>query len=260
MNHLEFIKMDGIGNSFVVIDLRDKDLKIPEQLIVKIANKDRGVGCDQVMLIKNSQVADVAIEIYNQDGTRSSMCGNGLRCIAKYLIRNIAHKKIAIEIDGEVFKGEKADDKISVNLGVPKIDTSKAAVKFGKFSGGLIVNIGNPHIVFFEKDIDSIDLKSMGPAIENNVLFQNRINVNFAQVIDKNTIKLRVWERGAGETLSCGSGATATAYAAFHEGLTGPSVTILFKHGKLLINILKDGSVEMRGGATIEYEGIFDYA
>ena len=267
-NTIDFVKMNGLGNDFVVIDdpnsmfLEDKAQR---QLAIAIAGRDHGVGCDQVLILHPSILGDVKMLVYNRDGSQANMCGNGLRCVGKYLMSINKTSFINIEINRKIFLVKKAGDLISANLGKPELkldqifDPGHIVHTFKSAAPPTIVNLSNPHIIFFiSTPAAEIPLNEIGPKIENDKMFGTGINVTFAEIRSDNTFRLRVWERGAGETAACGSAASATAVAALARGLAKQStIKILFEAGALFINLLPDGSVEMIGDATIEYTSTF---
>ena len=261
MHKIDFIKMHGLGNDFVIIDKRFNSINITKNIINKLSDRKSGAGCDQLITISASAMSniDAKIEIFNPSGDKAEACGNGTRCVAKLLFKETNKKKINIMSDAGILNATKNNDgNISVNLG--KISTDWEKIPLAKnidslniplviegFSKGIAVNIGNPHIVFIGKNIDSVDLNTLGPKIENNKLFPNKINVEVIEIINKNKIKMRVWERGAGLTKACGTAACATAIAGYLKNLTNRSSNIKFKEGILNINFDKDENIFMTG-------------
>ena len=267
MQKIEFIKMHGLGNDFVVIDQRSKIIPITQDLIKKISDRRTGAGCDQVITISNSKNnVDADMEIFNPGGDRAEACGNGTRCIARILFDENKNKKLLkIHTDAGILEAKKKDENISVNMGhitmdwdkIPlaeHIDTMNIPILIEGYSKGVAVNIGNPHIIFFGKSIDHTNLNVIGPSIENHKYFPNRINVELVEVIDNKTLKMRVWERGVGITLACGSGACASVYAAWKKNLTKDKVEVILERGSLFVNII-DGKAIMTGPAEISYYG-----
>ena len=268
MDNIEFIKMHGLGNDFVIIDMRINNFKIDKNIISKLSNRKTGAGCDQLITINkhSSSTHDISIKIYNPDGDTAEACGNGTRCVAKLLFEEKNINELRIKSDAGILLAKKIDkNNISVNLGkfstcwkdIPlskNIDTLNIPMNIKEFSNGVGINIGNPHIVFFGKKIENIDLLSIGPKIENDKLFPEKINVEFVEIINSNKIKMRVWERGAGVTLACGSGACAAVYAGKIKGLLKDSVEVVLEKGSLYINIEKENAV-MTGPAEISYRG-----
>ena len=268
MDKVNFIKMHGLGNDFVVIDKRSKNINITKDLINQLSDRKTGAGCDQLITINTShdQNIDAIIEIFNPNGDRAEACGNGTRCVAKLLFKELKKNQIKILSDAGVLKAEKENDiDISVNLGnlstnwkkIPlskEVNTLDMPIKINGFSSGVAVNIGNPHVVFFGKDINNINLEKIGPEIENNKLFPNKTNVELVEVINKKQIKMKVWERGAGITLACGSGACASVYAGQLKNLLENNVEVILEYGSLFINIT-DGKAIMKGPAEISFYG-----
>ena len=267
MQKTEFIKMHGLGNDFVIIDKRKNEIPITDNFIMKLSDRKSGAGCDQLITINKPQGnEDCIIEIFNPSGDRAEACGNGTRCVAKLLFMENNNKPLNILSDAGILKATRKDDEnISINMGkisnewnkVPlrnKMDTLNVPIDVKNFSKGVAVNIGNPHIVFFGNNIDNIDISSLGPKIENHEFFPEKTNVEFIQVINSNKIKMKVWERGAGITLACGSGACAAVFAGMKKGLTTNSVEVILERGSLYIYI-KDDEAIMTGPAKISYIG-----
>ena len=268
MPKINFIKMHGLGNDFVIIDKRYLNVSITKDFISKLSDRKSGAGCDQLITINSSEQlkVDAVIEIFNPNGDKAEACGNGTRCIAKLLLDETEKKEISILSDSGILKATKKNDSnISVNLGklttewdkIPlseKIDTLNIPIKINGFSNGIAVNIGNPHIVFFGKDIDDVDLAKLGPIIENNKLFPNKTNVEIIEVLSNKKIKMRVWERGVGITLACGSGACASVYAGQLKKLLDNNVEVQLERGSLFINIEKNEAI-LTGPAEISFYG-----
>ena len=268
MQNIEFIKMHGLGNDFVIIDQRINKMQISKEIINKLSDRKSGAGCDQLITINNnsSNDHDVCIKIYNPDGDKAEACGNGTRCVAKLLFDEKNSTDLKIKSDAGILIAKKIDSQnISVNLGklsnnwqdIPlakEINTLNVPVKIDGFSLGVAVNIGNPHIVFFGSNIDNIDLTSIGPKIENNKLFPNKINVEIIEILNENKIKMRVWERGVGITLACGSGACAAVYAGILKQLLKNKVEVQLERGSLFINIENNQAI-MTGPAEISFRG-----
>ena len=268
MQKIHFIKMHGLGNDFVIIDNRLKKIKITKELINKLSDRKSGAGCDQLITI-NSTVKteiDAKIEIFNPSGDRAEACGNGTRCVAKLLFEETKKNEIKILSDAGILKAiKKNDNHISVNLGklstewkkIPlseNVGTLNVPIKIDGFTKGVAVNIGNPHIVFFGKNIKNVNLDIIGPTIENNKLFKNKTNVEIIEIINNRKIKMRVWERGVGITLACGSGACASVYAGQLKNLLKNNVEVLLDRGSLFINI-ENHKATMTGPAEISFNG-----
>ena len=268
MPKINFIKMHGLGNDFVIIDKRYENVPISKDLINKLSDRKSGAGCDQLITINSSEhlKIDAVIEIFNPRGDKAEACGNGTRCVAKLLFDETKKKEINILSDSGILRAVNRDSGgISVNLGelsndwrkIPlseKIDTLNIPIKINGFSSGIAVNIGNPHIVFFGKNIDDLDLEKLGPTIENNKLFPNKTNVEIIEVISSKKIKMRVWERGVGITLACGSGACASVYAGQLKKLLESNVEVQLERGSLFINIEKNEAI-LTGPAEISFYG-----
>ena len=256
-------KMDGLGNDFVIIDQRIKNIDLSKDQIVKICNRNF-IGCDQLIIIKKNPHLDAELEFYNSDGSTSGACGNGTRCVANFLSREKNQKKITVSTTSGVLKSNILDNNsVETEIGIPKVkwneiplsenlDTKNLKIKILNKNniehiGGTAINVGNPHIIFFVEDIENFDLKKIGPEIENHKLFPEKCNVTLAKVINKNLIKVKVWERGAGLTKACGTAACATAIAGNINGLVEKKTDIEFKLGKLSIFIDDKNIVHMNG-------------
>ncbi len=267
MQKVEFIKMHGLGNDFVIIDQRSKHVAITQELIQKISDRRTGAGCDQLITISNSKNnVDADMEIFNPGGDRAEACGNGTRCIARILFDENKDKDLLrIHSDAGILEAKKEEDNICVNMGqvsmdwnkIPLseyMDTMNIPIKIDGYSKGVVVNVGNPHIVFFGKSINQTNLEEVGPTIENHKFFPKKVNVELVEVVDSNTLRMRVWERGVGITLACGSGACASAYASWKKNLTKNNVEVILEKGSLFINIIND-QVTMTGPTEISYYG-----
>ena len=290
---LQFTKMHALGNDFVVVDDRDSKLRKLKRLAVKLCDRRFGVGADQLLLLSHSNKADFGMRIFNPDGSEVEMCGNGIRCLGKYIWEHILRcdesdfaKKycqsidhITVETTAGITNLHKTRNLFRVNMGspvfIPKqipVNTTQLPAKFKnstilKYSVKVkektfkinCVSIGNPHAVIIVNKVDSIPLETYGPLIENHKLFPNRTNVEFIQVINRSNIKMRVWERGAGETMACGTGASASAVVTSLLGLTQKKVTVHLPGGKLLIQwSAKDSNVYMTGPAETAFYGRID--
>ena len=264
-----FIKMHGLGNDFVIIDSRNNNYLIDEDAIKLISNRRFGVVCDQVIEMRNSKAADIFMKIYNSDGSEAEACGNASRCVAGILFASIPKKKISIEtISGIINAESEVNGNIKVDMGKPKflwqeipLSENIQEINFDQFflKNGLAVNVGNPHIVFFVKNLSKIDIGKVGPYIETHKLFPERVNVEICQVINDNKIKALIWERGVGKTLACGSGACAVLVAAYKHGLTKEKAEIHLDGGSLNIswNISTDEHVIMSGPVNVSFLGDF---
>ena len=256
-------KMDGLGNDFVIIDQRIKQIELSKEQIIKICNRNF-IGCDQLILIKKNRKLDAGLEFINSDGSFSGACGNGTRCVAYLLSLENNKKKITVWTSSGILTSNILGERmVETILQKPKLEwndiplsekkeTKNLRIKIldnnnDEFIGGTAVNVGNPHIIFFVKNINNFDINKIGPQIENNKLFPEKCNVTLAQVIEKNIIKVKVWERGAGLTKACGTAACATAIAANINKLSFKKTDILFQHGKLSIFIDEDNYIHMNG-------------
>ena len=261
--NIKAFKMDGLGNDFVIIDNREKVTNLTKDQIIKICDRDF-IGCDQLIFINKDQNYDASIEFFNSDGGVSGACGNGTRCVAELLGKEknkntitlttlsghlkshiLGEKLVSTEIGlgrskwNEIPLSEELDTK---NLNIKIVDTNN-----NEFFGGTAVNVGNPHIIFFVQDNEQFAIEKIGPEIENHKLFPEKCNVTIATIINKELIKVKVWERGAGLTKACGTAACATAYAAKQAGLTSNKIDIEFSTGRLTISIDENNSIHMKG-------------
>lgn len=276
MAEIKFTKMHGLGNDFVMIDCRKKTVPGLSKKAKAICDRRLGVGCDQIIVILPSKKADYAMRIFNADGSEVEMCGNGIRCFAKYLWdrkdRKI-EKKGYLDVDtpSGIMRAERVKgDFYQVDMGEPVLDglsvptTLKGEVvnrplKVGKKSYRVTaVSMGNPHCVIFVKNVEKVKLDEEGPKLENHKAFPNRTNVEFVQVTGKNRVKTVVWERGAGATLACGTGACAVAVASVKNGKTGRKVKVDLPGGTLSIEWTKSDRVLMTGPATEVFSGVMN--
>jgi len=260
---LRFRKMHGLGNDFVIIDARGADDPMSPALARAIGDRRRGVGFDQLAIMLDDDEADAGIVFWNADGSTAGACGNASRCLGWILMEETGRDNAVIRTERGMLGCRRIGDLVEVNMGEPqlrwldiplavKMETKTLALP----DGPAAVGMGNPHCVFFVADAEATKVEKQGPLFEVHPLFPERTNVEFAQVIDRQTIRLRVWERGAGETLACGSGACATAVAAHRRGLTDAKVMIRLNGGDLTVDWREDG-VYMTGPTTLVHEGIF---
>jgi len=260
----EFHKMHGLGNDFVIIDARACPLDMPRARARAIADRKHGIGCDQLILLHNSKVADVAMRIFNADGSEVEACGNASRCVVALLKQDLQ-----IETQGGIISGRLSGNDVTVAMGEAKFDWQDIPLAFAMDSASLplaweelanpmAVNMGNPHAVFLVKDADAVDLARLGPIIEHDAAFPERVNVNVASV-DGNEIRLNVWERGAGLTGACGTGACATAVAAIRRGKVQSPVIVHQTGGSLTIAWTPGQAVIMTGSATYVFTGQADW-
>jgi diaminopimelate epimerase len=269
---IAFTKMHGLGNDFVVIDRRKGGAAPTAGQMRHIADRHRGIGCDQLVLIEPpSNGADVAFRFYNQDGSESGACGNGTRCAAALVMTETGAERLAIETPAGPLAAEKrAGGLYAVNMGeartgwqdIPlakEMDTLTVPLTIGPLSDPVAVGMGNPHCIFFVDDAEAVDLETLGPQVENHPLFPERTNVEVASVAGADRLRLRVWERGVGITLACGSGACAAGVAANRRGLTGRTVEIAVDGGGVLsVEWQADGDVILTGPVAFSFTGDID--
>lgn len=273
---MKFTKMQGLGNDYVYVNGFEEKIENPSELAVKVSDRHFGIGSDGLILINPSKVADFEMEMYNADGSRSEMCGNGIRCVAKYVYDYGLTDKTQISV--ETLGGIKYLDltiengkavRIKVDMGKPILEPAKIPVVS---EGDIVldepilvdgteyrmtaVSMGNPHTVVYMDDIEHLEIEKTGPKFENHERFPNRVNAEFVKVLDRHTVQMRVWERGSGETLACGTGACAVAVACILNGLTEDKITVKLLGGDLLIEWDKEkDTVYMTGPAEVVFEG-----
>jgi diaminopimelate epimerase len=274
MGMVPFVKMHGLGNDFVVLDCRRSRLALDAAGARALADRHTGIGCDQVILIEppRSPKAHVLMRILNPDGSEAEACGNATRCLARLLRGELGAASLAIETAAGLLETQaRADGRISIDMGPARtawheiplaraMDTLAADISEGPLARPACTNIGNPHATFFVADAEAIDLASLGPRLEHHPLFPERANIGVATVLDPRHIRLHVWERGAGLTRACGSGACAALVAAHRRGLAERNAEIILDGGSLDIEWREDGHVLMTGPATLVFEGRFDSA
>lgn len=261
-----FIKMHGLGNDFIVLDAREESVPaMTEAVAAALADRRTGIGCDQLILLEPSAGHDFRMRIFNSDGGEVEACGNASRAVA------MLHGKPArVETDGGVLMLEPADGGASVDMGKPcfdwetipldyAMDTNPMPLGWEGLNDPIAVNVGNPHVIFFVPDVWDIDLETLGPDIETDPVFPQGVNVNVAQLVDAGHLRLRVWERGAGLTRACGTGACATAVAAIRKGLVGNTVRVTLPGGDLTIEWRDGETIRMTGPAAESYRGSFEW-
>ena len=268
MHEFKFVKMNGLGNDFIIIDQRVSEFDLSEEQIKLICNRTVGVGCDQLIMIRKSQDnSDLMIKFFNSDGTEIDACGNGSRCVANFLMKETKSEKINLTTRERTITCEKIDDvTISVNMGKPKFkwneipltkDVDPEDINFSirdlTLKKPFLVNIGNPHIIFFDDEIEKYDVESFGSLIENDSLFPEKINVSFAKLKSDNHIVLNVWERGAGKTKACGTAACATVVAGVEMGVIKNKVTVTLPGGDLEIYYKSSDNIIMTGPTEINF-------
>ncbi len=272
MGKIPFLKMHGLGNDFVVIDCRRKPVEIDALAVRTLADRRIGIGCDQVIILEPARdpAARLLMRIRNPDGSEAEACGNAARCVAHMLYRETGEPRLGIETIAGLLQAEIGPDaQIAVDMGPARIrwdeiplaraiDTDRIPLTLGPLSMPVCTNLGNPHATFFVDDVDSVDLAALGPVLEHDPLFPERANIGVATVIDRRRIRLRVWERGAGVTPACGSGACAALVAASRRRLACRHAQVILDGGALDIRWREDGHVEMKGPAAISFDGTFD--
>ena len=266
MNKLDAYKMDGLGNDFVIFDNRKKSFSLTKDQIIKISDR-KNIGCDQVIFIEKDKINDAYLRFYNADGGEISACGNGSRCVAYFLMKENNKKEVSLKTKSGILNSNMSDKNlVKINMGQPNFQWDKIPLskemnyknlnikinsKNGKeIIGGFSLNVGNPHIIFFVENINNFDLNKIGPEIENHEYFPQKCNVTIANVKNKNHIKVRVWERGAGLTKACGTAACATGVASAVLKLTDRETNIEFQEGSLNINWYKDNNIYMTGNVS----------
>ncbi|NIJ07339.1 diaminopimelate epimerase [Sphingomonas vulcanisoli] len=261
---LRFHKMHGLGNDFVVIDAREAPVAIDGPRARAIADRRRGIGCDQIVVIEPSDSADAKVRFFNADGSEAESCGNASRCVA-----TLIGGEARVETLGGLLHMSAEGANPSVDMGSPRFDwnqipiaypadTAAMPVAWEELEAPMAVNVGNTHAVFFVSDTDAVELDRLGPIIEHDPIFPNRTNVNVATIENPDRIRLRVWERGTGLTEACGTGACATAVAAIKQGKAHSPVTVALPGGELVIEWAPGGPIRMTGPATYVYSGEAD--
>lgn len=264
---IPFLKMHGLGNDFVVFDARKQGLALDAAKARALADRRRGIGCDQVIVIAPSDKADAAMLIRNADGGEVESCGNAARCVGRLLMEESGREAVELETLGGILACRDAGNGlVTVDMGAPRlqwdeiplarpVDTNRFSLDVGgDVHQAAAVSMGNPHCVLFVDDAQAAPVASLGPQIEHHPLFPNRTNVEFVTVRDRGHLRMRVWERGAGITLACGTGACASAAAAHRRRLTNDTVEIELDGGTLTIE-LRGGRALMTGPATLSFRG-----
>lgn len=273
---MKFTKMQGLGNDYVYVNCFEEKIDNPVETAIKVSNRNFGIGSDGLIMINPSKVADCEMEMYNADGSRSEMCGNGIRCVGKYVYDYGIAKKPRISV--ETLAGIKyldftiENDKVKlvkVDMGSPELVPANIPVVADGDSAidepivvddveyrMTCVSMGNPHAVVYIDDVKGLDIEKVGPKFENHERFPRRVNTEFVRVIDRNTVEMRVWERGSGETLACGTGACAVAVASILNGHTENKVTVKLLGGDLFIEWDREANrVYMTGPAEVSFDG-----
>lgn len=273
---MKFTKMEGLGNDYVYVNCFEEQIDNPSELSIAVSDRHFGIGSDGLILIKPSDKADFFMEMYNADGSQGKMCGNGIRCVGKYVYDNGLTDKTDIVVDTlaglkylklNVINGKV--ESVRVNMGAPILKPELIPVKLegdiivdrpvtiaGKEYNVTCVSMGNPHCITYVDDVADFEIEKIGPKFENDTIFPDRVNTEFVRVIDRDTIEMRVWERGSGETLACGTGACAVAVATMLNKLCNDSVTVKLLGGDLKISWDRDmNTVFMEGPAKIAFTG-----
>ena len=273
-----FVKMHGLGNDFIVLDARNSANGIPDvisaEAALALADRQFGIGCDQILVIRPSQQADIFMKILNSDGSTAASCGNGTRCVADYIMQDLGQSEIVIETDAGLLKSWRSAENpnhIAVDMGPAYLDwddvplsreVNTLSVDLGPLAPvpAICHSMGNPHAVFFVEDVEAIDLCKIGPKLENHPLFPERANISFVQNIGTDQFRARVWERGVGITFACGSGACAVGVAVHRSRRGSRSTEIIMDGGSIFIDWQVDGTaggrVIMRGPVAYVFDGI----
>lgn len=281
---MKFTKMEGLGNDYVYVNCFEEKVENPGELSKKVSDRHFGIGSDGLILIKPSAVADFTMEMYNADGSQSEMCGNGIRCVGKYVYDYGLTDKTEISVETlagikylnlEVEKKEDGDrgkvKLVTVNMGAPILSPAEIPVDLPTDEDKILdypveiggreykitcVSMGNPHSVAVVEDVESFPIETVGPLFENNPIFPKRVNAEFVEIVSRDYAKMRVWERGSGETMACGTGTCATAVACMLKGLTDDTVTIKLLGGELIIRWDREENlVYMTGPAKTVFDG-----
>lgn len=276
---MRFSKMQGTGNDYIYVNCLEETVNEPDILARRLSDRHFGVGADGLILIRPSRRADFAMEMYNADGSRGAMCGNGIRCVAKYVYDYGLTDKTTITVNTgsgvKTLELTVKDGKVSrvrVNMGTPQLEPEKIPMKAGesrvvdypiqvgeKEYRITALSMGNPHAVTCIPDVDGLEIDKIGPLFEHHPLFPDRVNTEFIRVLDRHTVQMRVWERGSGETLACGTGACAVAVACILNGLTEDRVTVKLLGGELEIFWDREANqVYMTGPAAVVFDGEID--
>lgn len=276
---MKFTKMEGLGNDYIYVNCLEEQVDNPAEVAIALSDRHFGVGSDGLILIKPSKIADFTMDMYNADGSRSEMCGNGIRCVGKYVYDYGLTDKTSVSIETlagikylELHVKNGSVDTVTVDMGapileadaVPVVSDSVTVIDEAIFVAGseykiTCVSMGNPHSVVFVDDVESFPLDTVGPMFEHHERFPNKVNAEFVQVIDRSTVKMRVWERGTGETMACGTGSCATAVACVLNDKTDEDVTVKLLGGDLLIRYDRENNkVYMTGPAKVVFDGVTD--
>lgn len=276
---MKFVKMQGCGNDYIYIDGSKETVENKPEVVKKLSDRHFGIGGDGVIFINPSKIADFEMEMYNADGSRSEMCGNGIRCVAKYVYDYglTDQTEITIESAGKIkyirlFIKDGKVDQVRVNMGAPELSAVNVPVKAeteqvidapitveGTEYRMTCVSMGNPHAVIFMDEIQNLPMEQIGPKFEHHPCFPNRTNTEFVKVVDRHTVDMRVWERGTGETLACGTGCCATAVACVLNQKTEDDITVRLLGGELKIRWdREENCIYMTGPARVVFEGTIE--
>jgi diaminopimelate epimerase len=269
MATISFTKMHGCGNDFILVDCRAGRVADLKKLARRLSHRRFGVGADQLLTVSPSKIADFKMEIYNADGSQVEMCGNGIRCFAKYVYEHglTRKKELAVETLAGVIRPRIVGDQVEVDMGEPILDGRKIPVNADgrvlnhplEVNGAVYqitcVSMGNPHCVVYVDDLDGLDLPAIGPSFEHHPFFPKRVNTEFVRILKPDEVRMRVWERGAGETWACGTGASAVAVAGALTGRTAKKITLHLMGGDLAVEWKDDNHVYMTGGAEEVFSG-----
>ncbi len=274
MERPEFIKMHGLGNDFVILDARRREIALGAERVRAIANRRTGIGCDQLIVLREPAdgAADAAFSIHNADGGEAEACGNAARCVAWMAMEESGRDTARLETGAGTLAARRAGPlSVTVDMGEPRFDwrdiplasaadTLHLPLARGPLEDPVAVSMGNPHAVFFVNDADAVDLAALGPSLEHDPMFPERANIGVAEPRGPDRMRLRVWERGAGLTMACGTGACAALAAAHRRGLAGRRATMELDGGPLEIVWGEDGRVAMTGPVAIAFRGTLDGA
>lgn len=273
--NIPFLKMHGLGNDFIILDQRNGALALKDIPIQEMSDRHRGIGCDQFILLlpASDPTCQADLRIFNQDGSEAEACGNATRCVVAFLSQVLGVAEVRLQSVAGCLTGTvQPDGRVEVFLPPPKFTAAEIPVCATEaqhivlsaekmqpwgIGAGFCVNVGNPHIVFFVKDVACVPVAEIGPMIEVDPLFPEKINVEFVEVLGRSEVKMRVWERGAGETQACGTGACASVIAGICQGYLDETVTVGLTGGALQIHWQKDAPIQMIGGATFVYQGVW---
>jgi len=261
-----FRKMHGLGNDFVIFDGRTERLDLSADQLRHIADRRCGIGCDQVITLRPSDTADVFMQIHNADGSEVTACGNASRCVGDLLMTEKDCAEVTLETGSGILKATRQGSLIRVDMGVPRrhwteiplsqhMDSDHLELTVGPLSDPVAVNVGNPHVIFFVRNVEAVNLETLGPEIEHHPLFPERVNVSIVEDQGGTHLRQRIWERGAGITRACGSAACAAVVAATVRGIVDHVATIQLDGGDLLMAWDRQNHIQMTGGVSPVYQG-----